>query len=124
MTFKLNIPGRDEIKTPTVANPAIPLIGDESISRLARLAADETGAPAPAPERISKLAGIADIAESIEARQLASDLIQAAMQVCDHHGDNDAARQDMRDQCLETPVHLHADLLEHFTGKRRNFTKG
>ncbi|MBL8339522.1 MAG: hypothetical protein JNM97_22340 [Rhodoferax sp.] len=51
-------------------------------------------------------------------------LLVAAMKVCDQHGDNDAARQDMREQCLELPPHLQADLLEHFTGKRHNFTKG
>lgn len=124
MTFRLSIPGRDEIETPTVANPAIPLIGEESINRLARLAAIEVPAPAAATARISKLAGLADIADSIEVRQLAADLIQAAMRVCDRYGDDDAARQEMREQCLELPPHLQADLLEHFTGKRRNFTKG
>ena len=119
MKFKLCIPGRDEIKTPTVANPAIPLIGSESISRLARLAAVETAAPAPAPPRISKLAGLADIADGIEAQQLAANLVQAAMRVCDRHGDDEAARQEMREQCLALPMHLQADLLEHFRGVRR-----
>ena len=59
-----------------------------------------------------------------DAHDTTERLLDAAMKVCDEHGDSDAARQDMREQCLETPVHLHADLLDHFTGKRRNFTKG
>jgi hypothetical protein len=45
-------------------------------------------------------------------------LLMAAMQVCDQHGDNDGARQEMREQCLALPPHLHADLLEHFRGRR------
>ena len=55
-----------------------------------------------------------------ENTQLASDLIEAAMKVCDRHGDGEAARADMRQQCLELPPHLQADLLEHFQGKRTN----
>ena len=61
---------------------------------------------------------------SFTAHRLTADLLKAAMAVCDRHGDDDAKRQDMRVQCLETPPHLHADLLDHFIDKRRNFTKG
>lgn len=42
------------------------------------------------------------------------DLIAAAMSVCDMHGDSDQAREDMRADCLDTPLHLRADLLAHF----------
>ena len=55
----------------------------------------------------------------LTAHRLSADLIEAAMVVCDRHGDDDVARQEMRDQCLELPPHLQADLLEHFRGVRR-----
>ena len=55
---------------------------------------------------------------SFENRILALDLIAAAMKVCDRYGDSEAAREEMRQQCLELPPHLQADLLEHFTGRR------
>ncbi len=45
-------------------------------------------------------------------------LYSAAMKVCDRYGDSEAAREDMRQQCLELPPRLQADLLEHFTGRR------
>ncbi len=41
-------------------------------------------------------------------------LIEAAMRACDHHGDNAAAREQMRSECLATPADLWADLLAHF----------
>ncbi len=41
-------------------------------------------------------------------------LIEAAMRASDHHGDGEQARADMRQQCLETPPHLQADLLDYF----------
>ena len=59
------------------------------------------------------------IALLVEARATADRLIHAAMRVCDRHGDNDTARQEMRDQCLALPPHLQADLLEHFKGTRQ-----
>ena len=40
-----------------------------------------------------------------DARATTDRLIHAAMHVCDRHGDNDAARQEMRDQCLALPPH-------------------
>lgn len=42
------------------------------------------------------------------------DLIGAAMRVCDMHCDGEQAREDMRSDCLNTPLHLRADLLDHF----------
>lgn len=47
-------------------------------------------------------------------RALAADLIEAAMKVCDRHGDGESSRQEMRRQCLELPARMRADLLEHF----------
>ena len=41
-------------------------------------------------------------------------LIAAAMKACDHYRDSDAAREQMRLDCLNTPPHLSADLLDHF----------
>jgi hypothetical protein len=124
VSFKLRIPGRDDIQAVPAANLANPLILTETISRLAGLAANDHRDSVPPVEPISRLAGLADMAKSIDARQLAADLLHAAMKVCDRHGDNDTARQEMRDQCLALPPHLQVDLLKHFTGKRRNFTGG
>lgn len=120
MTFKLNIPGRDELGSTSVANTAFLLTSAKSNSKLARLAPREPSNPQPIDESISGLAGLADIAASIAARQLAADLIHAAMKVCDMHGDDDVARQDMREQCLALPLHLQADLLEHFKGVKHD----
>ncbi len=41
-------------------------------------------------------------------------LIAAAMRCCDRHGDGDAAREQMRCDCVDTPPQLRADLLDHF----------
>lgn len=58
MSFKLRIPGRDEIQTAPAANPANPLIevkalGSENLQRPASVT------PAPTGEPISRLAGLA-----------------------------------------------------------------
>ncbi|MHB1199169.1 MAG: hypothetical protein ACYCZ6_06340 [Polaromonas sp.] len=50
----------------------------------------------------------------LEAQELTARLIAAAMCRCDEFGDSPAARAEMRDDCLATPVHLKADLLAHF----------
>lgn len=44
----------------------------------------------------------------------AEELIEAAMRACDHWGDSPQARDDMRRQCKEIPVHLRGELMEHF----------
>jgi len=49
-----------------------------------------------------------------EAHVTTTALIKAAMRACDHHGDNAAAREQMRSECLATPADLRADLLAHF----------
>lgn len=41
-------------------------------------------------------------------------LLAAAMRRCDEFKDSEKARQDMREQILETPHHLRQDLLNHF----------
>ena len=53
----------------------------------------------------------------VEARKTTSWLIAAAMKVCDRHNDSEAAREEMRQDCLKLPPPLQQDLLDHFTGK-------
>ncbi len=49
-----------------------------------------------------------------DAHATTTALIEAAMRACDHHGDGEAAREQMRADCLATPLHLRPDLLDHF----------
>ena len=42
-------------------------------------------------------------------------LLEAAMLACDHFNDSPANRDLMQAECLATPTHLQADLLNHFT---------
>ena len=51
---------------------------------------------------------------SLTAERITRQVIEAAMKRCDQFGDNEAARQQMRDDIAQVPVHLHRDLLEHF----------
>lgn len=44
----------------------------------------------------------------------ADELIEAAMRACDHWNDSAAAREQMRRECLDTPIHLRAELRDHF----------
>lgn len=50
----------------------------------------------------------------LTAHRVTAELIEAAMVACDHHQDSEAAREQMREQCLALPPHLQADLIEHF----------
>jgi hypothetical protein len=58
---------------------------------------------------------------SLTAHRLTKDLLRAAMNVCDQHVDQESARAEMRQQCMELPPHLQKDLLDHFLGKSRIF---
>lgn len=49
----------------------------------------------------------------LEADQITRQLLQAAMHACRHWGDNQAAREQMRQDCISTPPHLRPDLLAH-----------
>lgn len=49
-----------------------------------------------------------------ESSSLTHQLLLAAMRACDYHGDGPEAREQMRQDCLNTPPHLRADLLAHF----------
>lgn len=42
-------------------------------------------------------------------------LLGTAMLACDFHGDGDAARAAMRDDCIALPAEQRADLHAHFT---------
>jgi hypothetical protein len=42
------------------------------------------------------------------------ELLAAATRACDFHNDSEAARAEMRLQCLKIPPHLRADLVQHF----------
>ena len=42
-------------------------------------------------------------------------LIASAMRACDFYGDDQAARDAMREACADTPLELRADLLQHFS---------
>jgi len=48
-----------------------------------------------------------------QAEATAHAVIDAAMHACDTWQDNEQDRDQMRRDCLETPPHLRADLLEH-----------
>ena len=49
-----------------------------------------------------------------QAHITSSALMEAAMRACDFFGDNESAREKMRLDCINTPAHLRADLLDHF----------
>ncbi len=57
---------------------------------------------------------------ALTAHRITAELLAAAMRRCDRHGDDEAARQAMRDDCLALPTHLQADLLNHFEARRVN----
>ena len=84
---------------------------------------DQTGIVVPAgklspAQRAAVLAHKPDlIACLLESSRITVQLLKAAMLRCDQFNDSEKARQDMREQVLETPPHLRHDLLEHFLGK-------
>ena len=78
--------------------------------------------PPPAAQSLAELATIATLAISqptdvVTFDLMAARLMAAAMRRCDQFNDSDKARQDMREQVLETPPHLRQDLLDHFMGR-------
>lgn len=78
------------------------------------------GAVYQLPDRLSSVSSVG-VWAVFENTQLASDLIEAAMKVCDSHGDGEAARQEMRQQCLELSPAMQLDLLQHFQGRPVHF---
>ena len=56
-----------------------------------------------------------ELLEFLHAASLTTvDLIEAAMRACDHFGDSEASRDQMRTDCANVPPHQRADLREHF----------
>ena len=55
-----------------------------------------------------------------DAKTTTNTLVKAAMLACDRWGDSPADRDLMRLECLATPAHLQADLLNHFKKTYRN----
>ena len=65
------------------------------------------------PDRLSSVSSVG-IWAVFENTALSAALIEAAMRACDAHGDSEAARKEMHQQCMELTPELQADLLEHF----------
>ncbi len=108
--------GNSATGSATVAqqNPAIPRgIRVHAATAIAtamqqRAKSTATLAPFKTPESCA-------VASSITAHRQMKELIESAMRACDHFNDNEAAREQMRQDCLAVPVHQCADLLDHFS---------
>lgn len=72
------------------------------------------------PDRLSSVSSVGVLAV-FENTQLASDLIEAAMKRCDEFNDSEAARAEMRRDCLGLSPAMQLDLLQHFQGKPAHF---
>lgn len=69
-------------------------------------------------QRTAVVAHKAELIERlVESADLTTRLLAAAMRRCDHFNDSEQARQQMREQVLETPPHLRQDLLDYFLGR-------
>lgn len=64
-------------------------------------------------QRVSSVSS-AQVGAVSEISPFDAELLAAAMRACDFHGDGEAARKEMRRDCLATPPHLKADLLAYF----------
>lgn len=84
----------------------------------ARLAANPANAASTRGQADPKLATFANLAISQQhgahIDPAVTELLEAAMRACDAWNDTTQARDQMRRDCLETPPHLRADLLDHF----------
>ncbi len=92
-------------------------------TRLMANSANSANRLTPEADSVSQLATLATLAishgshsdeEGAWAAAEVGKLLAAAMRACDHHGDGEAARQEMVQQCLEVPAHLRAELHQHF----------
>ena len=85
-----------------------------------RITADSANLAAPAgrlsaEQRALVLTHKAELLTFLQAAHATTaELIQAATRACDCHRDSEAARAQMRADCLALPLHLQDDLLEHF----------
>ena len=94
-----------------MANPAI---SANSANPAAQAASDGPEISQKPPE-IATLAGIA-ISRQVShesAELLTARLIAAAMRCCDHHGDGPAAREQMRQECMATPLRQRVCLFDY-----------
>ncbi|MCW5668668.1 MAG: hypothetical protein KIT86_03335 [Hydrogenophaga sp.] len=67
-----------------------------------------------AEQRVAVLAQKQALIDCIQkSALLTSELLQAAMRVCDAWNDTESAREQMREDVLHTPPHLRGDLLGH-----------
>lgn len=109
--FKLDMDAlrEDANEVRLMANPA----------NLANLANRPAGNDEPEiSHKPPELAGLAKLAISHDSPELLlARLMAAAMRACDHWGDSEKARQEMRQQCLEIPPHLREDLLNYFNSQ-------
>ena len=55
----------------------------------------------------------------IETSRITTRLLAAAMRRCDHFKDSDKARQDMREQVLEIPLHQRQEWLDDFNAQNQ-----
>lgn len=85
-----------------------------------RLTEDGNGIAVPAGrlspgQRAAVISHKAELVDLLQAaRATTAELLKAALLACDHWGDSEAARQQMRDECLALPPHQQANLLAHF----------
>ncbi len=92
-------------------------------TRLMANAANSANRLTPEADPVSHLATLATLSISHGSHSAANDawaavavaeLIEAAMLACDYWNDSPRAREEMRQQCLEVPAHLRAELRDHF----------
>lgn len=70
-------------------------------------------------QREAILSHKAELIERIQASaRITVTLLEAAMHACDAWKDSETARNQMRQDVLQTPEQLRADLLEHFNENR------
>ncbi len=65
---------------------------------------------------------IVDFLQEVDATTTA--LMEAAMRVCEYHGDCETKRDEMRRECLAIPPHLKPDLLEHLQSVMQSSRSG
>ena len=121
MRFKLHIPGRDDFQSATAAKAANLRIETAPIRGIAGFAANDVRNTAPRfalPSSGGLAVALSDDHlqrnTEWETQRFTASLLAAAMRCCDHHGDGAQDRADMRQECLKTPLHLQAALLDYF----------
>lgn len=87
----------------------------------ARLMANPANAANPIEKPVEEHHPLATLAISQQRKTqidpAVTDLLSAAMRVCDTWGDAPDAREQMCRDCLGTPLHLRADLLDYLKSR-------